>query len=216
MVMFRRIWNVFTSILIALVVVLAILLAGVRLIGFTPFVVLSGSMEPEIKTGSIVYDRKVKPEDIEVGDVITYMLSEDTLSTHRVVEVLETEPHENNPTGIKYKVKGDANKDADPQAVMHSNVVGEVKFHIPYLGYVHDFIFTPPRTYIAIGIGVLLLILIFLPEILFGPEKKEKKGKGGKAEEKAEEIAQGNAEPIEAPAEKAEKAEEKPAEDSAE
>ena len=42
----KTVWNVITTVLVALVVVLAILLVGVRVVDLTPYVVLSGSMEP--------------------------------------------------------------------------------------------------------------------------------------------------------------------------
>ena len=170
----KKIWNAATSVLIALVVVLAILLAGMRLFGFNVFTVLSGSMEPVIHTGSIVYVKEVKPEDIRTGDVITYMLDENTISTHRVVEVI---PDEEDPTVIRYKTKGDANASEDGVPVHCQNVIGEVQFSIPYLGYVANFIQNPPGMYVAIAAGLLLLILIFMPEIL-APEKEKEKKKG--------------------------------------
>ena len=56
---FRKLWNIFTSIIVALVVILALLLAGPRLIGMRAFTVLSGSMEPTYHTGSIIYVKKI-------------------------------------------------------------------------------------------------------------------------------------------------------------
>lgn len=47
----KRLWNIVTTVLVAAVVLLAVLLVGVRLVGLTPFVVLSGSMEPTYPTG---------------------------------------------------------------------------------------------------------------------------------------------------------------------
>ena len=52
---FKKVWNLITSILVALVVLLAIALVGVRLIGLRTYVVLSGSMEPAYPTGSLIY-----------------------------------------------------------------------------------------------------------------------------------------------------------------
>lgn len=170
----KRIWSTVTWIPVVLIAILAILLAGIRVLGFTPLTVLSGSMQPEIPTGSVVYVAKVSPENIKEGDVISYMLDNETVSTHRVVQILKTEPYDNNPSGIKYVVKGDANEKNDERPVMHSNVIGKVSFHIPALGYVSEFIKNPPGTYIAISAGLVLLVLIFFPEVF--PEKKENKG----------------------------------------
>lgn len=179
---FKKVWNAVTSVLIAIVVVIAILLAGMRLLGFEVFTVLSGSMEPTIHTGSIVYVKDVDPEDLRTGDVITYMLDEDTISTHRIVEVI---PDDEDPTVIRFKTKGDANASADGAPVHCQNVIGTPKFSIPYLGYVANFIQNPPGMYVAIAAGVLLLILIFLPEILSDDKDKEKKKKGADEKEVA-------------------------------
>ena len=70
------------------VAALAFLLAGIRIVGFTPYAVLSGSMEPAFHVGSLIYVKSVDPEDIKVGDAITFRLSgEDTAATHRVIEI---------------------------------------------------------------------------------------------------------------------------------
>ena len=67
----KKIWNFASWLLVAAVVILAILLAGVRLVGFTPYTVLSGSMEPAYPVGSLIYVRSAAPEDISAGDAIT-------------------------------------------------------------------------------------------------------------------------------------------------
>ena len=81
----KKLWNGLTTVLVALVVVLAVLLVGVRLVGLTPYVVLSGSMEPTYHTGSLIYVKKADPFTIEAGTPITFMMDEDTIATHRVV-----------------------------------------------------------------------------------------------------------------------------------
>ncbi len=183
---FKKVWNIFTSILIAIVVVIAVLLAGMRLIGYDVFTVLSGSMEPEIHTGSVVYVKDVDYKELKVGDVITYMLDEDTFSTHRIVEII---PDEDDPEVIRFKTKGDANASADGAPVHCQNVIGSPKFSIPYLGYLAEFIKNPPGTYVAIAAGIILLILVFLPEILSDDKEKEKKKKKAEAEKASKTAA---------------------------
>lgn len=63
----QRVWNAATTVLVVLVVILALLLVGVRLVGFRPMCVLSGSMEPTYHTGSLIYVRPCAPEDVQVG-----------------------------------------------------------------------------------------------------------------------------------------------------
>ena len=57
----KKIWNVISTILVALVVLLALLLVGARVVGLQVFTVLSGSMEPTYHTGSLIYVKKVDP-----------------------------------------------------------------------------------------------------------------------------------------------------------
>lgn len=76
----RKTWNVISSILVALVVLLALLLVGARLFGLQVYTVLSGSMEPTYHTGSLIYVKKVDPYTIRDGQVITFMLDENTSS----------------------------------------------------------------------------------------------------------------------------------------
>ena len=129
----KRIWNAVSSIAVALVVILAILLVGARLVGLQVFTVLSGSMEPTYHVGSLIYVKKVDPYTIEVGQPITFMLDEDTVATHRVVGIV---PDEEDPTVIRFRTKGDANDAEDGSLVHYKNVVGTPVFSIPRLGYV--------------------------------------------------------------------------------
>ena len=167
----KKIWNAVTTVLVVVVVTLALLLVGARLVGLQVFTVLSGSMEPEYHVGSLIYVKKVDPFTLKSGDVITYMLDEDTVSTHRVVGVV---PDENDPSVIRFRTKGDANDAEDGTMVHYKNVIGTPVFSIPKLGYVASYIQNPPGTYIAISGGAVLLLLVFLPD-LFGSEDKKKK-----------------------------------------
>ena len=159
----KKLWSVLSTLIVIAVVALAILLAGVRVVGLTPYVVLSGSMEPTYHTGSLIYDKKVDPFTLKEGDVITFMVSEDTLATHRVVGVV---PDEDEPGTIRFRTKGDANDAEDGTLVHYKNVVGTPVFTIPYLGYFSNWITHAPGKYIAITAAVVFLILLFLPDML--------------------------------------------------
>ena len=179
---FKRIWNIFTTVLVALVVVAAILLAGVRLFGLQVFSVLSGSMEPTYHTGSLIYVKKVDPFTVEPGQVLTFLLDESTVATHRVVAVV---PDEDDPSTIRFRTKGDANDAEDGKLLRYKNVIGTPVFTIPCLGYVANYIQHPPGTYIAIAAGALLLLLVFIPDLLEDDSdkknSKKKKKKSGSA-----------------------------------
>lgn len=184
----KLIWNIITWTIVILAVAIAILLAGVRLVGIHPYTVLSGSMEPEYHVGSIIYVVDVDPHELKVNDPVTYMLSDSIVVTHRIIEIVPAvdengAPIINDRTGeqaIRFVTKGDANNSADGSLLHENNVIGKPIFSIPYLGYVADYIQNPPGTYIAIVMACLLLLATFLPDILF-PDKKEEEEKAAQA-----------------------------------
>ena len=170
----KKIWNVLSSILVALVVLLALLLVGARVVGLQVFTVLSGSMEPTYHTGSLIYVKKVDPYTITDGQPITFMLDENTVATHRVVGIV---PDEEDPTVIRFRTKGDANEAEDGSLVHYKNVIGTPIFSIPYLGYVADYIQHPPGMYIAISAGAVLLLLVFIPDLFADAKDKDESKK---------------------------------------
>jgi len=173
--MIRKIWNTVTTLLVALVVALAVMLVGVRIIGLQVFTVLSGSMEPTYHVGSLIYVKEVDYKELKVGDPITYMVSQDTVVTHRIIEVLVDAE---NPDTIRYFTQGDANDVPDGSSVHHKNIIGKPVFSIPYLGYVSNYVQNPPGMYVAIAAGAVLILLVFLPDIFAEDEKETgKKGK---------------------------------------
>ena len=166
----KKIWDVITSVLVGMVVVLAVLLVGARVIGLQVFTVLSGSMEPAYHTGSLIYVKEVDPFELEAGQVITFMLNEDTVATHRIVEVV---PDAENAEVVRFRTKGDANETEDGSLVHYKNVIGTPVFTIPYLGYVASYIQNPPGMYVAIAAGAFILMLSFIPD-LFAKDEEEK------------------------------------------
>ena len=175
----KKIWNWITTVLVAVVVILALLLVGARLVGLQIFTVLSGSMEPTYHVGSLIYVKDVDPYELESGDVITFMLDEDTVATHRIMEVV---PDESDSTIVRFKTKGDANEAIDGSLVHYKNVIGSPVFTIPQLGYVANYIQKPPGTYIAISAGAMLFLLVFLPDLFGSDDDKKQKKKQGKFE----------------------------------
>jgi len=141
------------AILIFLMLV-ALLVAGSNLGlpgSYKIYSVQSGSMEPAIKQGSLVFVKQT--EEYAAGDIITYLSErrdgnkiEISSTTHRIAKVSETE-------GIKqYFTIGDANEVEDPFPVSEERVVGKVDFSIPLIGYVVNF----SRTLY----GIIFLIVI--------------------------------------------------------
>ncbi len=161
----KKIWNITSTALVVLIVLCAVFLMGSRLIGYQCYTIISPSMEPEYMVGDLIYVKEVDPDTIKVGDVITFLVNEDlVVGTHRVVRV--------DAENQRFYTKGDANDVEDGEPVHFNNVIGVPQFSIPKLGYVSDFIQNPPGMYITIGVGAILILAVFLPDLI-GKKKKE-------------------------------------------
>lgn len=143
----------------------------------TPFIVLSGSMEPKVKTGSVVM---IWPDTLySIGDIITFSgSSSDQFTTHRIMQV-----YNDNGT-ITYQTQGDANHNPDPNPVSKEKVKGKVVAHLPYVGYAASMA-KEPKGFIALVI-IPATIVVYeelrtmareLKRALFGKKKKRSKEK---------------------------------------
>ncbi len=138
------------SILMYVLITLYVLLCVPIIFGFKPLVVLTGSMEPTLHTGGIVYYKKVNPSTLKVGDIITFKTGGDTVVSHRIEKI----------NSNSFVTKGDANNSVDPNEVPFSNVMGkDTNFCIPIMGYYVRFINT--HIYVVIPV-IIILILEFL------------------------------------------------------
>ena len=155
----KKVWNIVSTAAVILVVVLAVLLMGARVVGLRVFHVVSPSMEPHYGVGDLIYVKEVSPTTVKEGDVITYVLNEDlTIGTHRVIRV--------DAENQCFYTKGDANKTPDAVPVHFKNLIGVPVFKLPLMGYVSKAVQTPPGSYLAIGGAVVLIVLVFLPDLL--------------------------------------------------
>lgn len=118
-------WTV--DLAIALCLCLLALVTVPPMLGYQVYAVISRSMSPALEVGSAVYVRAEKFEDIQVGDIITFLLGESrTTVTHRVVGKDEAEQ--------TFVTQGDANDQPDGRQTGYSDVIGVVKFSLPYFG----------------------------------------------------------------------------------
>lgn len=167
--MFKRICGWITTAAVAIVVIFAILLVGVRVVGYTPFVVLSPSMSPLYRPGDLVYVHAKAPEKIRVGedgDVMTFSVDGETVVTHRAVDV--------DPAQQCFYTKGDANSIRDDAPVPYDAVIGVVAFSIPKLGFFSNFLGTRAGMFTMIAVFCFMLILFILPEVFKPEDKKDK------------------------------------------
>ncbi|MCI9259110.1 MULTISPECIES: signal peptidase I [Romboutsia] len=119
-----------------------------EIIGYRSYTVLSGSMEPRFYPGDIVITKHKNKTDIKVNDIVTYRDNDGVIITHRIIE--ET------PEG--YITKGDNNNVEDAEVLTKENIIGEVKFSIPKIGYVMDFLSKPM---VIAAEMILLAVFIF-------------------------------------------------------
>ena len=147
----ERVWGVVVTVEVAVAVALAALTAGARVAGFETYDILSGSMEPNISVGSLIYARThVSCERIGAGDVIVYDIGQSRTVTHRVLSA--------DPSSQTFVTKGDANDSADPQPVPWGNVRGKVAGTVPKLGSVVSAL-TTRKVHFAVALAAFNALL---------------------------------------------------------
>jgi len=141
------------------VIALLLIVSAFPITGNIKFLtVLSGSMEPVIKTGSVVVVKSVS--EYRVGDIITFGPYSKTKAptTHRVYEmkVVGGEP--------VYITKGDANNAPDIREITKKDILGKVLVDVPHVGYALAAAKTP--------IGFMLIIIIPAAIIVYDEIRK--------------------------------------------
>ncbi len=127
-----------------------------RFFGYTPYTVLSGSMEPQLPVGSLIYVHATDATQLAPGDVITFHRSDGAVVTHQIYEVNAAEQTVGTQ-GIA-NVGSDGSITHDAEATPFSQIIGTPVLCVPYLGYVNAYCTTPPGLYIVVAIAVLLLV----------------------------------------------------------
>lgn len=118
--------------------------------GHKPLVVISGSMEPVLKVGGILYYHEEKIENFEEEDILVYELNDHIIS-HRIVEMEDS----------TFLTKGDANESIDTYFVNENQVLGKgTNWSIPYIGYYADFIYHH-KYLLFISIGIIIIDLFY-------------------------------------------------------
>jgi signal peptidase len=144
--------------------------------GFNFYTVMSGSMEPSIKTGSVVAVQET--DEYAKDDVITIKMKNDPNQTytHRIIEI--------NEEG-QYVTKGDANESTDPDIATKDQILGEVVFNVPLVGYVTNFAKQPTGFVLLIIVPCIIVIASEINNIKeYFKEKTEEKTKDDKDKKK--------------------------------
>ena len=156
----------FISILMVLVVIaVGAVMIVPKVMGNEIYAVLSGSMEPYYHVGSVVIvDTHVSPEEIQVGDPITFRKGDNAIATHRVIAVdAETE---------EFRTKGDANEDEDVAPVPYTSLIGKAGMSVPMIGYIPLYMKTKKGMFCIGAYIIVFLLLQIIPELV-KPEKEE-------------------------------------------
>ena len=135
--------------------------------GLRSFVVVTGSMEPKIPVGSIIYTKNQL--GYNVGDVIAFKDEKDLTVTHRIINIGYGKD------GTKYQTKGDANNAADITPVAKDRVIGKLYLLVPQVGLLMNYLKTPIGFVLLIVIPVTCFILLELWSIKKELEKEIEK-----------------------------------------
>ena len=147
------------TLLLIIIVVACLPLTVPKVFGYEMYTVISGSMEPSIPTGSLVYIKDMEPQDVADGDVIAFYggHASNAIITHRVVK--------NRVVMGEFVTKGDANEKEDMNPIPYMNFLGRVELSIPVVGELAQMLTSMEGKIAAgtlIGVAVILQLLASL------------------------------------------------------
>ncbi len=145
---------------------------------FGLYTIISPSMTPNIQVYDVVFVVKTNPEDIQIGDILSYYSTNsyfgNTPITHRVVEKYNT------GTGYTFRTRGDANPVNDNEIIDEDHIVGVTKMVIPQLGRVQFFLASKFGWFTIIlipAVGVIIYDILKLFKLIKIKNKMEKLSK---------------------------------------
>lgn len=164
--------------------------------GFKLLVVKTGSMEPAIKTGSMVIDKSAG--DYAVGDIITFKHRDNPAetTTHRIAD------KKCQGSSCTFTTKGDANDGADSEKITQDRIVGKVEVSVPYFGYVVNLARTLPGLIIVIIIPATIIIYEEIKKIhhetkqIVHRRRRKKEGRSDLVEDVTLETKSENLQPL--------------------
>lgn len=141
---------------------------------FGAYVIISGSMEPNIHVYDVIVSKRIDTAELKKGDVITFYSNDNRFYgvtvTHRIVDVIDAEK------GI-FRTRGDANNVEDDALTIKENIVGKVVMRIPQLGRVQFFLASKGGWLIVVLIPCLAIISYDIVKIAKLTSQKQSKKK---------------------------------------
>ena len=128
------------------------------ILGYKVMTILTGSMVPILHPGDLIVVKGINPANANVNDVITYKKGQNTLVTHRLVDLVKKDGT------VFFQTKGDANNRFDEELVSSDQLVGSLFFHIPKAGYIADFLKS--------STGLIIMFFTFLCILTMGKLRK--------------------------------------------
>lgn len=153
----------------------------VKIFGFKPYYVLTQSMEPVLEVNDLIIVKNFNPEELEERDIITFYADidyngEKEIVTHYIYSIAENTSGEYIIRTNRYYDE-DQDPNPDPWVLTDEDVLGQYSFHIPYLGYIAQFLQSPfGIAALVVNAGIIVGIVILI--------KRDTKAKLAKEEEK--------------------------------
>ncbi len=121
--------------------------------GYKPFIVLSGSMESDIRKGDLIITKETDPSSLKTNDIIAFRDAEKTITTHRIIEIVTND-------GKNYFItKGDNNSTQDLNLVALEDVEGIYVTRIPGIGSMMNSL-SKPTTIMVLIFGITAIFVI--------------------------------------------------------
>jgi len=145
---------------------IAVALAAPLAFHARPLVVLSGSMEPALRTGDVSVVRSIAPLDARPGDIVTFRDPDnaDRLITHRV-RAMRVQGD-----AVVFRTRGDANNVSEHWRVPATGEIGRLMYRIPKLGWVLSYARSKGLFMLLLG-GALALLLVLELSAIWRPEE---------------------------------------------
>jgi signal peptidase len=177
----RRAGGHVMSLALVLLTLAAIGYIAPTFLGYERYVLTGGSMTGSYDKGSIVFERPVPVEELEVGDVITYQPPADAgttdLVTHRITKIGYDEAGT-----MVLRTQGDANPDPDPWRFSLLDAEQPVVEHsVPYAGYALIALADRQIRMLVIGVPAALIALLSLSQLLAALRPRRDHAVGGVA-----------------------------------
>ncbi len=157
------------AMLTAIIIFISVVAVGIvyvpRIAGYKAYSIETGSMEPTIHTGSLIFVKKYfNFEDYNAGDVVTFSdLTHEKNFTHRIVDI--------NTQDKTFVTKGDANNVNDLTPTSYIYAVGKVEISIPYIGYIAEFL---RNKFVKIAVMLIYVAWAAIEIEIFLAERKKR------------------------------------------